>query len=326
MKKSTFGKLLATSIVFSNSVYAHPEHTITLGNQKISMKGDVEFNTNLRNDQSDDNSEINQDGRIRLQLNSIRATNDNQFIRVFAQPLINTNGTVGVNDAFISFGKKSDWTLKVGRFKSYNLSPAGQDTYIENVSGFSVYRANDGRGRGDNGQLSFSKQLGAFYFEVSSLMAQPTEGSKKNAAFIRPVIEYKITDSLRIAGGIEANMTKTDQDPSHDFVGYGTTVKYAANHLKLNLSYAHRNFNSKDEKDNSIVATLLYHGFGLANIYACDNILGKTAKLNTTYASYKFSNVMDVKDLALFLGTFYSKETTNNQKDMGTRLRIKYHF
>ncbi|CAG8998452.1 MAG: hypothetical protein CENE_00398 [Candidatus Celerinatantimonas neptuna] len=157
-------------------------------------------------------------------------------------------------------------------------------------------------------------------------MKQPTDGSNKNAVFIRPVVEYKLTDSFKIAGGMEANLTKSGQDTGNDFIGYGATAKYSANNLKLNLSYAHRHFNSKDEKDSSIVATILYRGFGLAHIYAQNDLQNTTAKVNTTYASYKFSHVMDVKDLALYMGTFYSKASNNSNSNIGSRVRIKYYF
>ncbi|BCK03235.1 hypothetical protein VCSRO162_1338 [Vibrio cholerae] len=49
-------------------------------------------------------------------------------------------------------------------------------------------------------------------------------------------------------------------------------------------------------------------------------------KQNTTYASYEIANVWDVDALNLYLGTYYSKVSDTEDKDLGARLRIKYFF
>ncbi|CAG8998451.1 MAG: hypothetical protein CENE_00397 [Candidatus Celerinatantimonas neptuna] len=76
MKRNAFGKLLATSIIFSNIMYAHAENAINLGSHKLSVKGDVKFNTNVNNNKTDNSQQINQDGRIKLNLKSSQTLMD----------------------------------------------------------------------------------------------------------------------------------------------------------------------------------------------------------------------------------------------------------
>lgn len=218
------------------------------------------------------------------------------------------------------------------------MFPVGQDTMLEFAGDgdkLNVYRLKDARGRGDNGQIAYSKSFDSVYFEVSSLFKERNSAgdsnsdikkSDKNAIFVRPVVEFSVTDALKIAGGMEANLTADEADSGNDFMGYGATVKYSANDLSINVNYAYRDFDSSDKENSSFGANLLFKGFGLGYIYADEDEGSSDVKVNTAYASYKIANVMDVEDLSVYLGSYYSKVEDTNDKDFGARVRIKYFF
>ena len=96
-----------------------------------------------------------------------------------------------------------------------------------------------------------------------------------------------------------------------------------------------------DERNQSLGLTALYSGFGLGYFwgetkYEAGHWLsaeeGKT-KIQTGYASYEFTNVMDVEDFFVYLGAYYSRfedkfdgSTNPNITDAGARVRLKYFF
>ncbi|MES1384234.1 carbohydrate porin, partial [Vibrio cholerae] len=80
-----------------------------------------------------------------------------------------------------------------------------------------------------------SKQLGNVYLEASSLFKNES-AADQNAVFLRPVIAFQATESFRIAGGVEANVTADKKDAANDFIGYGVTANYSADALSLNLN------------------------------------------------------------------------------------------
>ncbi|AEH32950.1 hypothetical protein VAA_03111 [Vibrio anguillarum 775] len=205
------------------------------------------------------------------------------------------------------------------------MFPVGQDTMLEYANADKdVYRANKARGRGDNGQIGFSKTADNLYFELSTKFENES-AADQNAVFVRPVVAYQIVDSVRVAAGLEANLTADDKDAANDFLGYGATVNYSANDLSINVNYAFRDFDKTKQEDTTIGANLLFKGFGLGHVYG-DVDKGTSEKVNTTYASYQFANVMDVEDFSVYLGTYYSKVDDTENKDLGMRIRLKYFF
>ncbi|ENM3822853.1 carbohydrate porin [Vibrio cholerae] len=333
--KNTY-KLALASLLVSAALSAQAGITTENELGKFSVSGDVEFDIDFtdknKTDKTDktDKQEFKQGGRVLVQFAAEHNVSGDRYIGMQAQPLLKTNGDVDLDDAWFAMGKKADWQLKVGRFEAFDLFPVGQDTMLAYAyADAEPYRANAARGRGDNGQLAFSKQLGNVYFEASSLFKKTEEDvdADKNAVFLRPVLAFQATESFRIAGGVEANLTADKKDADNDFIGYGVTANYSADALSLNLNYAFRDFDTTETKEDSTVgANLLFNGFGLGHIYSQHELMNDKTKQNTTYASYEIANVWDVDALNLYLGTYYSKVSDTEDKDLGARLRIKYFF
>ncbi|MGL5110906.1 MAG: carbohydrate porin [Vibrio ordalii] len=325
MNFATSGKLSLAAILISAALQANAGISVEGEQGVFSIGGDVEFDINLRDKNATDKQELNQDGRLLVQIAGERSVSGDRYIKAQAQPLLKTTGKVELDDAWIAFGQANNWELKVGRYEAFDLFPVGQDTMLEYANADKdVYRANKARGRGDNGQIGFSKTADNLYFELSTKFENES-ATDQNAVFVRPVVAYQIVDSVRVAAGLEANLTADDKDAANDFLGYGATVNYSANDLSINVNYAFRDFDKTKQEDTTIGANLLFKGFGLGHVYG-DVDTGSNEKVNTTYASYQFANVMDVEDFSVYLGTYYSKVDDTENKDLGMRIRLKYFF
>nr|WP_158118383.1 carbohydrate porin [Vibrio cidicii] len=321
---NTLVKLSLASVLVSAAINAQAGVSIENDMGAFSIGGDVEFDLNYTDKNATDKQEFSQTGRVLVQVAAEHTVSGDRYIKMQAQPLLKTSGDVELDDAWFAMGKKADWELKVGRFEAYDLFPVGQDTMLA-YAGDEPYRANAARGRGDNGQVAFSKTFDSVYIEVGSLFKEASNADN-NAVFLRPVVSFQATDSFRVAGGLEANVTADKKDTDNDFMGYGVTANYSADAVSVNLNYAFRDFDSQTKEQSTIGANLLVSGFGLGHVYSQDETNATKTKLNTTYASYEIANVWDVDALNIYLGTYYSKQSDSDNKDLGARVRFKYFF
>ncbi|NAW91672.1 MULTISPECIES: carbohydrate porin [unclassified Vibrio] len=332
MNFATSGKLSLAAILISAALQANAGISVEGEQGVFSIGGDVEFDINFRDSNTKNAQKLNQDGRLLVLIAGERSVSGDRYIKAQAQPLLKTTGDVDLDDAWIAFGQANNWELKVGRYEAFDLFPVGQDTMLEyanadkpqEFANGDVYRANKARGRGDNGQIGFSKTADNLYFELSTKFENES-AADQNAVFVRPVVAYQIVESVRVAAGLEANLTADKDDADNDFLGYGATVNYSADDLSINVNYAFRDFDTKTQEDTTIGANLLFKGFGLGHVYG-EVDTGSSEKVNTTYASYQFANVMDVEDFSVYLGTYYSKVDDTENKDLGMRIRLKYFF
>lgn len=133
---------------------------------KIGMVGDVETNTTWEyfttengagSDDLNSNSWTN-DGRTHLKLTGRVDSDSGWFGLAQGDAMIATNGTTGVDDAWVQFGTSS-FATKIGRYELESLLDKGQDTYIAEapLRGAGRYEANYFRGRfGDKiGNIGF---------------------------------------------------------------------------------------------------------------------------------------------------------------------------
>ena len=133
---------------------------------KIGMVGDVETNTTWEyfttengagSDDLNSNSWTN-DGRTHLKLTGRVDSDSGWFGLAQGDAMIATNGTTGVDDAWVQFGTSS-FATKIGRFELEELLTKGQDTYIAEapLRGAGRYEGNYFRGRfGDKiGNIGF---------------------------------------------------------------------------------------------------------------------------------------------------------------------------
>lgn len=359
MKRSGLFKLSLAALAVTTSLTATAGISIIDNEQgSFSIGGDVEFDFNYQdNDKADQlnrgkDSNYNQTGRVLVEFAGERKTESGHYLAIKAQPLMDSNGEVNLDDAYFSFGEQGGWDLRMGRFEAYDMFPVGQDTFLEysgdtandlyrDGAGY-IYQMKEARGRATSaGQLMYSQNFDNLYVELASVIGERADlfgtntedqgvtyhgrevVSNKDAIVLRPVIAYQMGD-FSIAGAMEANLVKdavidSEGNDVSDRIGYGLAANYTLNDLSVNANFAY--LDALNEKDTSLGLNVLWKGFGLGYIYgvndfdADSNFYDGKVKIDTFYASYEFANVLDVEDFSIYLGAFH---TSLNEE--GTRL------
>lgn len=322
---------------------------------RLSLGGDAEINLNASNTTRGNvlgqTSETrtdrwDEDGRLLLNFLGVRELEDGRYGQIQVQPTISINGGAGADDAYLGFGQRSNWGMKVGRFEAYDMFPLGQDIFVEH-SGDSandlysdgngyVYMLKEGRGRaGKGGQLLINKEAGNWYLELSTLIGDRTNlfagrqyhgyelAKAKDSIIVRPVIAWK-GKNLKVALGAEGNVisdaivTKDDVSVS-DRMGYGLSTSWTQDALVLNANLAR--MDAEAETDTTLGANLTWYNAGLGYIYAINdissanlnntsadfgNMVGKHT-INTIYASYKIPSVLALSNFDIYLGAYWSQ-------------------
>ena len=214
---------------------------------KIGMVGDVETNTTWEyfttengagSDDLNSNSWTN-DGRTHLKLTGRVDSDSGWFGLAQGDAMIATNGTTGVDDAWVQFGTSS-FATKIGRYELESLLDKGQDTYIAEapLRGAGRYEANYFRGRfGDKiGNIGFDftfsdtskmqigvilggKDVNSSLFSVDSTgaLVESTASFGANVYAIRPV--FMLTSgafALKVGGEYGMTSAKAEKISSGD--------------------------------------------------------------------------------------------------------------
>ncbi|MGP9764891.1 carbohydrate porin [Halomonas sp. AOP13-D3-9] len=279
--------------------------------QKLTFGGDVELDINAQNTHAGEGpiffegdiergDEFDQTGRILLDISGERSSPANHYARFKVQPLVQTNGDFGVDDAWLAIGSSYGLEVKIGRFEAFDLFPLGQDVFV----GFSgdtsdslyrdgqgyVYQAKEGRGRGgDSGQVMVSKRSGNLYGEVSTLFGDRTDlfdtdtyhgyridpdGQVKDSFIVRPVVAWS-PGPWTLAAGLEANLVsdavvdERGADISNR-TGYGTRLSYNQGDWQLNTNLAY--LDAYEETNLTLGFNALWRGFGVGYIHARNEI------------------------------------------------------
>ncbi len=323
---------------------AHAGATFDTPQGKLNLGGDVEYDvTAYHQNDGDITDHQSASGRIKVDISGERVLSNGNFAGFDVQPMYGQQGTAnGADDAWFNFGVKNDWSVKIGHFEAYDLSPAGQDTYT--IGGDEGYRANLARGRNDNGgQIMFAKESGAVHFEVSTQFGDydagvdPIGTKNKDPLIARPVIAWT-GDMVTLAAGAELNLIpdayQYNGEDASDWTGYGATAMVkASDDLTLGLRGAY-----KDDvagSSYSVGPTAQYQNFFISYLYSrtkTDGTFGtmdETTKMNEVYASYRFPAVMGIDNFDMYLGAAYGTSKTDDAdtvKDYGSRVRFKYYF
>lgn len=329
----------------------------------FSIGGNVELNFNYQDRDSVDSSEFNQDGRVLIEFEGEKYAANGHYVGVKAQPLFESNGETTVDDAYFIFGKQDAWSIKAGRFEAYDMFPVGLDVFLEysgdtandlyNGESAYVYQMKEARGRGSDGQIMYSQSFGDLYLELgtmigdrSNLFADTYHGvavdhdATKDSFLVRPVVAYSMGD-FTLSAAMETNLVsnaivdENGKDIS-DRTGYGVTGNWSQGEWSLNANFAY--LDAVDENNLSVGLNALYSQFGIGYIYASNEYDSAWANgdvsVSTGYASYEFTNVLDVEDFSVLLGTYYTtldNKTDNasvfaEDDDFGARIRLFYEF
>lgn len=244
MKKTLLAIALASTAVssFANAAWTSPDGSLTIG-------GDAEINLDLVhnkygtknefNPADNDNTKVqlNDDSRIKLAVQWLNEREDGAYVTARIEPLIRTDGTVKVDDAYFMFGREDSWAFQIGRYEAMNLFPLGKDVAVFYADGSDAigggiyyYMAKEARGRRDTaGQARLIGEMGNWTAEVSTVYGNTADllgaaesnldtltsdedndllESSNNSFMIRPAINY-LSDSgdfsISFGGEYETN-------------------------------------------------------------------------------------------------------------------------
>jgi hypothetical protein len=309
-------KLSLAAVLVSAAMGANAGINIVDNEQgNFSIGGDVEFDFNFQDRDSQTSKEFDQTGRILVEFAGERYTESGHVFQVNVQPLMESSGNVALDDAWFGFGAQDGWNLRMGRFEAFDMFPVGQDTFLEYsgdtandlvVDGSAyVYQMKEGRGRGSSGQLMYSQNFNNFYVELASMIGERDvlfgangDGdrfyhgkqvvSTKDAVLLRPVVGYQ-AGNFGIAASMEANLVKDAVVVDGDFglvdvsdrTGYGVSANYTTADWNLIANFAY--MDAVDENNMSVGVNALYKGFGLGYIHAANEYENK--KVSSSYAA-----------------------------------------
>lgn len=318
--------LLATAVLLASSiVYAEwtsPDNSLTIG-------GDAEINFDVVKNhkgagrvgpgETTTATQLNDDSRIKMLViwNTI-SPNDN-FLMARIEPLIRTNGSVGVDDAYFMFGAKETWEFQIGRYEAMNLFPLGKDVVLDYANGSDglgagvyYYMAKEGRGRagqagqariagkGDNWTAEISTIYGKtaevlestqYYIDESIFDKTPKLESDNNSFMIRPAINFMSeTGSFNFSFGGEYEV-KND------------SVTLAATNETLNLSHRYGLAATTTVLTDSVIWNT-----SLAYQHAKHYMKAYTVNTNITLGDFGIGASYAKND-------FFNKEVANPDKD-----------
>lgn len=321
MKKS----LLATAVLLASSIshadWTSPDNSLTIG-------GDAEINFDVvKNhkgtgkpekvpDETATQVQLNDDSRIKMLViwNTI-SPNDN-FLMARIEPLIRTNGTVQVDDAYFMFGAKETWEFQIGRYEAMNLFPLGKDVVLDYANGSDglgagvyYYMAKEGRGRaGQAGQARIAGKGDYWTAEISTIYGNTAEvlkstqdyvdesifdetsklKSDNNSFMIRPAINFMSDTgafSLSFGGEYEVKndsvtLTAVDEtlNLSHRY-GLAATTTVLTDSVIWNTSVAYQHAKHY-MKAYTVNTNITLGDFGIGASYAQNDFFNKQLSSN----------------------------------------------
>ncbi|TYL46580.1 carbohydrate porin [Marinomonas sp. IMCC 4694] len=301
--------------------------------KKLSKKNaDFELNTDTFS-QAVGDSTYDQGGRVAVNASSTHTSGDN-FVTAKGTVLLTTDGTTGVDDAYIQMGN-STVSVQAGRFEGVNLFPLGKDTMVSHAGDVTVYNAGDVRGRAGSKGGQFALHVNAsdsVKFEVDTIFgdADSKAGAHTSAVSgIRPSVSFT-TDMATFTVGYES--VKYDLTGGGDVnkSGFGATVNFNVGDANINLAATSGKDDNTDQKVSSLAANMTYGNFGLGVISSSeDNTTGSDPSVMTTYVAYTMP-LLDIDNASVTLAGSYSTADDvavgTNDKTTAARVRFNYSF
>ena len=320
MKKS----LIATAIMLvaasaANAAWTSADGSLTIG-------GDAEINFDVID--SDGSlaehkieTKLNDDSRIKMAVEWVNAREDGAFINAKIEPLIRTDGTVAVDDAYFMFGREDSWAFQIGRYEAMNLFPLGKDValfYADGSDGVGkgvyYYMAKEGRGRaGKAGQARIMGEMGNWTAEVSTIYGNTADllqgdnpdytdengpvgvHSDNNSFMVRPAVNYlSDTGFFSVSFGAEYELSpdsitlyeNNETFNLSDRYGLAATTTLNFGELLWNTSAAMQD--SKDAwKAQTYNTNIVYkNAFGLGASYAMNDWVEAGLENTKSFAVY----------------------------------------
>ena len=318
MKKT----LLATAVLLASSVsqaeWTSPDESLTIGGD-AEINFDVVKNHNGKGlkgkipDETVTQAQLNDDSRIKMMVMWNTTCSTGNFLMAKIEPLIRTNASVGVDDAYFMFGTEGMWEFQIGRYEAMNLFPLGKDVVLDYAngsdglgSGIYYYMAKEGRGRaGQAGQARIAAKADNWSAEVSTIYGSTAEvlksaqgyvdegvvnnlpelESDNNSFMIRPAVNF-ISEtgsfSLSFGGEYEVNndsvtelATGNELDLS-DRYGLAATATFTSDSMVWNTSVAYQHAKHY-MKAYTVNTNITLGAFGIGASYANNDFFNQQA-------------------------------------------------
>lgn len=337
--------LLATAIMLASSA---TNAAWTSADGSLSIGGDAEINFDAIHNKNggDDNNthiQLNDDSRIKLMMQWNNTRDDDAFLSAKIEPLVRTDGTVKVDDAYFMFGHEDIWAFQIGRYEAMDLFPLGKDVavfYADGSDGIGkgiyYYMAKEGRGRRDGaGQARIMGEMGNWTTELSTVYGntadllegsveyvngdKDTLDSDNNSFMVRPAVNYLSDDSsisVSFGGEYEVNdnsvTVKQGDDAEKVFelsnrYGLAASTTLTFGDLQWNTSIAMQD--AKDAwKAKTFNTNLVYkNALGLGTSYAINNFNEKQedARSYVVYTAYTMP-ILDFDNAEVTFALSYS--------------------
>lgn len=320
MKKT----LIATAIMLASASAANAAWTSADGS--LTIGGDAEINFDVVNNDSasvvghETETKLNDDSRVKMAVQWVNAREDGAFITAKIEPLIRTDGTIAVDDAYLMLGREDSWGFQIGRFEAMNLFPLGKDValfYADGSDGIGqgvyYYMAKEGRGRaGKAGQARIVAEMDNLTAEVSTVYgntADMLKGSDEdynadsktgvysdsNSFMVRPAVNY-LSDSgfVSLSVGVEYELSPNsvtlhkDNEKLHlsDRFGAAATATLNFGDLLWNTSVAMQDAEDSWKAQTYNTNIVYKNAFGLGASYAMNNWVKTGLEDTKSYALY----------------------------------------
>jgi hypothetical protein len=283
----------------------------------LSIGGNFEFETNYQHlnstSETGEDGHLYNSGRVELNIRGSHEVENGYYGEFSLNPAWKIN-TDAIGDQYVGLGQKDDWFFKLGHYLNYDVAPLGLGMGDDLFNaGYEMYQVNDARGRADS-QLTYSKNLGDFYFELSSMFG--SDGSD-HASSVNTLPGQNTTDYLYSGSGINVQKNK-DPIVARPVLAWSGNGISAAIGAEINLvTDAYQSTSGVDLNERN--------GFG-GNITfdTSDNtkLVLKTAYLDAVAHSqytagigfkYQIPNVYQ-----LYVSYLYGNEAIDNDSTLGT--------
>lgn len=319
--------LLATAVLLASSIayaeWTSPDNSLTIG-------GDAEINFDVVKNhkgagrvgpgETTTATQLNDDSRIKMLVKWNTISPNDNFLMARIEPLIRTNGSVGVDDAYFMFGAKETWEFQIGRYEAMNLFPLGKDVVLDYANGSDglgagvyYYMAKEGRGRaGQAGQARIAGKGDNWTAEISTIYGKTKE--------VLESTQYYIDESI-----FDDEIPKLESD-NNSFM-----IRPAVNFMSETGSFNFSFGGEYEVKNDSVTLTAtnetlnLSHRYGLA---ATTTVLTDSVIWNTSLAyqhakhymkAYTVNTNITLGDFGIGASyaknDFFNKEVANPDKD-----------
>jgi hypothetical protein len=249
--------------------------------------------------------------RLKFTVSGKTENEDGMFAGAQAQAMIKTDGTVGVDDAWLEVGTPT-FSAKIGRFEAEGLFSMGEDIFvIAAPGGPDAVETNKSRGRTNAGAaLRFSPSetmaieigtvlggaddysytvsstdLGTITTSTGSVIGYTEEvtGSySMNMIGFRPVL-ILTAGAATIKAGVDYYMERprdSDNDREYDALGAGADLAFqVSDTMKVGGSFGYLKEDGKDGNGNDAEDETSMSFSGYLTMNMGDNILGLAAKM-----------------------------------------------